>query len=225
MCGRFALFAGPEDLARAFGVTIEDVALPARYNVAPTQTVPVVRASDGRRQLATMHWGLIPPWAKDPSIGTRMINARAETVTEKPAFRVAFRSRRCLIPASGFYEWQARGRAKQPHFIRRADGGLLALAGLWERWQPAEGPAAQSCAILTTTPNAVMAPIHDRMPVILDAGDFSRWLGETPASPDQLAALLRPCPDAALVAYPVSTYVNTPAHDGPEAIQPLTTRP
>jgi putative SOS response-associated peptidase YedK len=221
MCGRFALFAMPEDLARHFGVTIEDVALPPRYNVAPTQTAPVVRAADGARQLVPMHWGLIPPWAKDPAMGNRMINARAETVTEKPAFRSAFKARRCLIPASGFYEWQARGRAKQPHYIRRADGGLLAFAGLWERWQPADGEAVESCTILTTTANAVMAPIHKRMPVILDPSDFPAWLGEAPAPPDALAALLRPCPAEALVAYPVSTYVNAPRHDGPEAIAPL----
>jgi putative SOS response-associated peptidase YedK len=224
MCGRFALFAGPEELAKAFGVTIEDVSLPPRYNVAPTQAVPVVRASDGRRQLVPMHWGLIPPWATDPSLGTRMTNARAETVTEKPAFRVAFRSRRCLIPASGFYEWQARGRAKQPHFIRRADGGLLAFAGLWERWQPAKGDPVESCAVLTTTANAVMAPIHERMPVILDPADYATWLGEAPAAPDALGSLLRPCSAERLVAYPVSTYVNAPAHDGPEAIAPLTPR-
>jgi putative SOS response-associated peptidase YedK len=142
-------------------------------------------------------------------------------VREKPAFRSAFTARRCLIPASGFYEWQARGRAKQPHFIRRADGGLLAFAGLWERWQPAEGPALESCAILTTTANALMAPIHDRMPVILAPTDCAAWLGETPASPDQLAALLMPYSAETLVAHPVSTCVNAPAHDGPEAIAPL----
>jgi putative SOS response-associated peptidase YedK len=225
MCGRFALFAMPEDLARHFGVTIEDVPLPPRYNIAPTQAVHVVRASDGGRQLAPMHWGLIPPRAKDAAMGSRMINARAETVQGKPAFRVAFRSRRCVIPVSGFYEWQARGRGKPPHFIRPAARGLLAFAGLWERWQPAEGAPVESCAILTTTANAVMARVHDRMPVILDPAAFATWLGEVPAPADQLAALLRPCADDLLLAYPVSTSVNAPAHDGPEAIQPLTTRP
>jgi putative SOS response-associated peptidase YedK len=220
MCGRFALFAGPEELAKAFGVTIEDVTLPPRYNIAPAQAVPVVRTTDGRRQLVPAHWGLIPAWAKEAAMGSRMINARAETVTEKPAFRVAFRSRRCLIPASGFYEWQARGRGKVPHFIRRADGGLLAFAGLWERWTPAEGEPVESCAILTTTANAVMAPIHERMPVILDPGDFPAWLGETAAAPADVAALLRPFTDGRLVAVPVSTYVNNPAHDGPQTIEP-----
>jgi putative SOS response-associated peptidase YedK len=221
MCGRFALFAGPEELAKAFGVTIEDVALPPRYNIAPAQTVSVVRTTDGRRQIAPAHWGLIPAWAKEAAMGSRMINARAETVTEKPAFRVAFRSRRCVIPASGFYEWAGTGRAKQPHFIRRADGGLLAFAGLWERWQPAAGSAVESCAILTTSANDLMAPIHERMPVILDPADYGAWLGETPGSPDRLAALLRPCAEDVLVAFPVSTYVNAPAHDSPEAIAPL----
>jgi putative SOS response-associated peptidase YedK len=220
VCGRFALFAMPEDLARHFGASIEDVALPARYNAAPTQTVPVVRTTDGGQQLIPMHWGLIPAWAKDPSIGNRIINARAETVAERPAFRSALKTRRCLVPASGFYEWHARGRAKQAHFTRRADGRLLAFAGLWERWQPAEGPAVESCAILTTPPNAVMAPIHNRMPVILAPENFATWLGEGRAAPDQLTALLRPCADDLLAAYPVSTYVNAPAHDGPEAVAP-----
>jgi putative SOS response-associated peptidase YedK len=141
-----------------------------------------------------------------------------------PSGPAAFKARRCLIPASGFYEWEARGRGRPPHFIQPAARGLLAFAGLWERWQPTEGPAVESCAILTTTANATMAPIHERMPVILDPGDFPTWLGETPASPDQLAALLTPCPAEALVAYPVSTYVNAPAHDGPEAIAPLASR-
>jgi putative SOS response-associated peptidase YedK len=224
MCGRFALFAMPEDLARHFGVSIEDVALPPRYNVAPTQTIPVVRAAPAGRQLVPVHWGLVPSWAEDAAMGSRMINARAETVTEKPAFRVAFRSRRCLIPASGFYEWHAQGRGKQPHFIRRADGGLLAFAGLWERWQPPERPALESCAILTTTANELMRPIHDRMPVILGPDDLPGWLGQAPAAPDALRALLRPCPAELLVAYPVSTYVNAPAHEGPEATAPLASR-
>jgi putative SOS response-associated peptidase YedK len=219
MCGRFALFAMPEDLARHFGVSIEDVALPPRYNVAPTQAVPVVRAHDGRRQLVPAHWGLIPAWAKEAAMGSRIINARAETVSEKPAFRVAFRSRRCLIPASGFYEWQARGRGKVPHFIRRADGGLLALAGLWERWQPAEGEPVESCAILTTTANAVMAPIHERMPVILDPSDFPAWLGEGEAGADALRALLRPYPAEPMNAYPVTRYVNHPEHDDPRCLE------
>jgi putative SOS response-associated peptidase YedK len=221
MCGRFALFAGPEELAKAFGVSIEDVALPPRYNIAPTQTVPVVRTTDGGRRLAPMHWGLIPPWAKDAAMGSRMINARAETVTEKPAFRVAFRSRRCLIPASGFYEWQARGRGKVPHFIRRQDGGLLALAGLWERWAPAGAEPVESCTILTTAANKLMQPIHDRMPVIVAPDDLPTWLGEVPTAPGALGALLRPCPPEALVAYPVSTYVNAPAHDDPKTLDRL----
>lgn len=225
MCGRFALFAGPEALARYFGVTIEDVTAPDRYNIAPSQAVLTVRARrDEGREGVRVRWGLIPSWAKDPSIGNRMINARAESAPEKPAFRSAFKARRCLIPASGFYEWQATGgKRKQPYFIRGADGEPLAFGGLWERWRPSETEApVDSCTILTTAANAVMASIHDRMPLVLEPAAFEAWLGEVPASADDLRALCRPAPDARLVAEPVSTAINSARHDGPDCITPLT---
>ena len=189
MCGRFALFAGREELAKHFGVTLEDMEITPRYNVAPSQAVLAIRAGEqGGREAVRLHWGFVPSWAKDPSIGNRMINARADTAPEKPAFRAAFKSRRCLIPASGFYEWQATGgKGKQPYFIRAKDGTPLAFAGLWEHWRPGKDePRVESCTILTTTANATMAPIHDRMPVILDPADYAAWLGEAPGVPPRL---------------------------------------
>ncbi len=200
MCGRFALFFGPEGLAKHFGVTIEDVTAPDRYNIAPTQPVLIVRhPAETDRQAAHVRWGLIPSWAKDASIGNRQINARAETAPERPAFRSAFKARRCLIPASGFYEWQATGgKHKQPYYVHARSGEPLAFAGLWERWRPSKDESpVESCTILTTDANATMAPIHDRMPIILAPGDYATWLGESPASPDDLRSLLRPRPMAA----------------------------
>ena len=183
MCGRFLLHAPVEVLQRAFGFA-ERPNLQPRYNIAPTQTVAIVRRKDdgGGRELALVRWGLIPSWAKDASIGGRLINARAETVAEKPAFRGAFRRRRALVPADGFYEWRKRegDRPKQPLLIRRRDGQPFALAGLWEHWRGPEGEV-QTCTIVTTAANVVLAPIHDRMPVILDPASYDRWLD--PAQP------------------------------------------
>ncbi len=227
MCGRFALFVGPEDLAKHFGVTIEDMEIEPRYNISPTQDVPTIRnRSDDGREVARVHWGLIPFWAKDAKIGNRMINARANTAPEKPAFRAALKSRRCLIPASGFYEWRATGGTnKQPYYVHAKDGAPLAFAGLWERWRPNENEApVESCAILTTDANATMAPIHDRMPVVLEPADYAMWLGEVQASADEPRALLRPAPNDRLVAEPVSTAVNSPRHDMPDCVTPLNSR-
>lgn len=222
MCGRFALFVGPEDLARAFGVTIEDMEIPARYNIAPTQPVAIVRRDPDRgRQIARVRWGFVPPWASEPGAGPNPINARNETAATGPMYRAAFRGARCLIPASGFYEWQATGRAKQPHFIRPPDGGLLAFAGLWARWAKPGWEPVESCTILTASANGTMRPIHDRMPVILDPGDLAVWLGETPAAPEALRALLRPAPDNRLTAYRVSPRVNNPTADDAGCIEPV----
>jgi len=219
MCGRFLLHAPVEVLQRAFGFE-ERPNLQPRYNVAPTQTVPIVRRKgDDGRELAPVRWGLIPSWAKDASIGGRLINARAETVAEKPAFRGAFRRRRALVPADGFYEWRKRegDRPKQPLLIRRRDGQPFALAGLWEHWRGPEGEV-QTCTIVTTAANAVLAPIHDRMPVILDPAAYDRWLD--PARPGA-EELLRPCPDEWLEAFPVGTRVNNVRNDAAELIAPM----
>jgi putative SOS response-associated peptidase YedK len=222
------LRADPALLKRAFGIgevsqTPRD--LVPRFNIAPTQSVPivrelkVVRSGVAGRELATVRWGLIPAWAKDPSIGNRTINARAEGVAEKPAFRAAFRSRRCVVPASGFYEWKREGRGpKRPYLIRRRDGEPIGFAGLWESWHdPTTGEAVESCTIITCAPNGPLAELHDRMPVILDPADYDRWLDPKAPRPEEL---LRPCPAGWLEAVPVGTRVNSPANDDEGIVQP-----
>lgn len=225
MCGRFALFDPGEALVAAFGLgevsaaALSDRVLEPRYNIAPTQPVLAVRLGrSGERELAMMQWGLVPSWAKDPSIGSRMINARAETAAEKPSFRSAFKRRRCIIPASGFYEWQKLDSGKQPMFIHAADRQPLGLAGLWEIWQSSDGSYLESCTILTTTPNDLMAPIHNRMPVILETADYDTWLHSEP-DPSLGLHLLRPYPASEMAAYPVSTLVNNPRNDDPACVQ------
>jgi putative SOS response-associated peptidase YedK len=189
--------------------------LSPRYNIAPTQAVAVVRAGEGGRRLDGLRWGLIPSWAKDEALGDRMINARAETLAEKPAFRSAFRARRCLIVADGFYEWRKVGGRKQPHCIAFRDRRPFGFAGLWERWEGgADGPV-ESCTIVTTSANEVVAPIHDRMPVILDPMEFTLWLDPGVTDTSRVADLLRPYAPDLLEAYPVSLLVNNPANDSP----------
>ncbi len=228
MCGRYVASTPPDQLADLFGVT--DVLagdLGARWNVAPTLDVyAVATGSDGTRRLGTFRWGLVPWFAKDPSGGAKMINARAETVAEKPAFRSAFRHRRCLIPADCFFEWeQRRGRgAKQAYAICRRDRQPFAFAGVWEEWRPKGEDAAgeevlRTCALITTEANAVIAPFHHRMPVILAPEEYDRWLDpETPLG--ELEALLRPAPEDWLEAYPVSRHVNDPRADDPRVLEP-----
>lgn len=222
MCGRFALIAPGESLAETFDLTEVPQVAP-RYNIAPTQPVAVVRLHPGtaERELTHMHWGLIPFWAKDPGIGSRMINARAETVAEKPAFRAAYRYRRCLIPASGFYEWQQQNGDKQPYYIHPAEGQVLALAGLWEHWQSEDGSEIESCTILTTRPNERIGRYHNRMPVILPREDFPVWLQSDGTHTEELQHLLRPAADQLLEAYPISRYVNRPGNEGPDCVAPL----
>ena len=225
MCGRFALMTSTEQLAMQFDVPETAVnALPPsvpRYNIAPTQPVAAIRlAENGQREFTFFRWGLVPSWAKDLNIGSRMINARSETVAEKPSFRTAFKRRRCLIPADGFYEWQKQGSGKQPMFIRPVAERPFALAGLWEVWRDPDGSALQTCTILTTTPNELMAPIHNRMPVIVEPEDFDLWLNPEP-NPEQGLHLLRPYPAEKMTAYPVSTTVNNPRNDVPDCIQPF----
>ena len=229
MCGRYAFYTPAEAVVRLFGVAaVHAPDLDPRYNIAPTQEVPVVRLSpfgeDGARpvrELALARWGLVPFWAKDPSIGSRMINARAESVAEKPAFRTAFRHRRCLVPADGFFEWQPTPSGKQPWFIHGTAGQPLAFAGLWELWD-AKGtaPPLASCTIITTRANDFMKPLHQRMPVVLDAAGRDAWL-DPEAPPALLRGLLEPVEDAGLSAYPVSRRVNSPANEGPELVEPV----
>lgn len=221
MCGRFTLTADPEQLRRAFPwLSISHDTAP-RYNIAPTQPVAVV-ANDGKNQLDYYIWGLIPSWAKDPQIGSRMINARAETLAEKPSFRTAFRCRRCLILADGFFEWQqAPGRkSKLPMYIQLNSRQPFALAGLWENWHSPDGSQILSCTIITTQPNELMQEIHNRMPVILPAEAYSLWLDPGQPDPASLQALLQPYPAGEMQARPVSYQVNNPANDSPECIAP-----
>jgi putative SOS response-associated peptidase YedK len=224
MCGRFTLRTTYTLLADALGPLDIRPDLPQLplFNVAPTQTIPVVRdaAGHGRRELVGVRWGLVPSWSRELK-GPPLINARCETAADKPAFRTAMKGRRCLVPADGFYEWQAgAGKTKTPHFIHRRDDRPFAFAGLWERWHDDAGHALDSCTILTTGPNALMSRIHDRMPVILDPADYAAWLDpKTPAA--DIAALLRPAPAEPMEAYPVSTLVNSPKNQGPELVAPV----
>ncbi len=214
MCGRFTLFEPDKVLSREFGVSGFEPK-PPRYNISPSQPVAVVRAAGagGGRELAYLRWGLIPSWAKEPGIGDRLINARAETVRAKPSFRGPFRRRRCLIPASGFYEWRKLERGKQPYYVRMRDGSVFAFAGLWDLWENPEGGKVESCTILTTEANSVVAPIHDRMPVILPRESHARWIGAPPQDADSLLPLLVPFDPEGMTAFPVGTRVNNPEVD------------
>ena len=217
MCGRY-LLTSPVDLLRQLFRFMERPNLGPRYNIAPTQEVPIVRlAREGeRRELIMMRWGLVPYWAEDVKIGNRLINARAETIERTPAFREAYQRRRCLVPADGFYEWRKAGRQRQPLLIRRQDQAPFAFAGLWERWLQPDGQILRSCTIVTCPANALVAEVHDRMPVILAAEDHDRWLD--PKGDGK--ALLRPCPAEWLEALEVSPRVNSPANDDPECLAP-----
>jgi putative SOS response-associated peptidase YedK len=227
MCGRFVASSPTTALAEVFEVDeVKAPELEARYNVAPTDQVYAVAATKGSRQLGTFKWGLVPSWAKDPSVGSRMINLRAESVSEKASFRRTLGKRRCIIPADGFYEWKdmGKGRKKQPFFICSTSGEPLALAGLWEVWKDRDDQDAEwlrTCTIITTDPNRLLEPIHDRMPVILAPEVWDTWLDEENHDTDALAALLVPAPDDLLELYPVSTAVSSVKNDGPELILPL----
>ena len=212
MCGRFQL-KPPEDWMEEFGLN-EPPDLTPRYNIAPSQEVIAVREAGGEREAALLKWGLVPYWAEDPAVGNRMINARAESVDRRPAFREPFRKRRCLVPADGFYEWRRVGRARDPFLIKMADGHTFGFAGVWDRWKK-EDARIESCAILTTAANELVAPIHDRMPVILDRESYDLWL-DPDADEEEIRALLRPFPSDRMIAFPVSPRVNSPAVDDPE---------
>lgn len=221
MCGRFSFNQAPETVAKLFQLA-NVPQLPARYNIAPTQPVPTVLqiAESQRREFQMLRWGLIPSWAKDAKIGSKLINARAETVMEKPSFRSPFRHRRCLILADGFYEWQNQEGRKQPFYFKMENGQPFAFAGLWDRWESPEGEAIASCTILTTEPNEITCPIHNRMPVILHSEDYDRWL-DTSGNPSDLLRSLRPYESVAMTCYPVNTTVNSPKSDRPECVQPI----
>jgi putative SOS response-associated peptidase YedK len=218
MCGRFVINLSPDLVAKVFGLA-EVPDLSPRYNVAPSQSIPVIReAADGSRRLSMMRWGLVPAWAKE--VGEGLINARSETVNEKPSFRQAFRQRRCILVASAFYEWQKVDNAKLPYCIRMADGAPMPFAGIWETWRSPEGQVLETCAILTTNANATVAPIHDRMPVILHPDEIGLWLDREVHEVEKLAELFMPYPADRLEAYRVSTLVNSPANDTSACIEP-----
>ncbi|MGF1570175.1 MAG: SOS response-associated peptidase [Nodosilinea sp.] len=228
MCGRFTLTQSAETLAAAFNLADPPQVAP-RYNIAPTQPIAVIRAPAqdpeqlSRREFTYLTWGLVPSWAKDPKIGARLINARAETVAEKPSFRAAFKRRRGLIVADGFYEWQRTPEGKQPYYFQLENHRPFAFAGLWERWENGNGDVIESAVIITTVANEVLNPIHERMPVILEPEDYDDWLDSTVEKGQHLQALLRPYQAKIMVSFPVSTAVNNPRHDSPDCIQPLAT--
>jgi len=220
MCGRFSLGVNLDDLIEAFPDFTFPPESEPRYNIAPTQDVMVV-PNNTAGHVSFFRWGLIPSWAKDPEIGNRLINARAETLGEKPSFRAAYLRRRCLILADGFYEWQTLpgSKAKQPMYIQLATKKPFAFAGLWELWRPDDTPIL-SCTIITTEPNALLAPIHNRMPVILPPDAYAQWLDPAEQKPATLNHLLAPYPADLMTAYPVSRLVNSPAADTPACIVP-----
>jgi putative SOS response-associated peptidase YedK len=216
MCGRYELHTHPATVALLFGLA-HPPAIGPRYNIAPMQLVPIVRQNAaGERELVQVRWGLVPRWAKDPSIGARMINARAETIAERPAFRNAFARHRCLVPADGFYEWAKGPAGKQPMHVVRADGQPFGMAGLYERWRSPDGDVLDTCTILTTSANARLRPLHERMPVIVPPEHFGRWLD---AAGNDVADLFEPPPDATMEAHPVSTRVNAVRNDDASLIE------
>lgn len=224
MCGRFYLDVPKDEFLAHYELVDAPILPPRRYNIAPSQDILAVRAIEGgERNVSLLHWGLIPSWSKDEKSHFSMINARAETVASKPAFRAAFKRRRCLIPASGFYEWQPQDHYKQPYAISMKDNALFSLAGLWEHWESPEGKLIESCSIIVTNANAVLAPIHDRMPVILAPEDYETWLDPENHDTDSLGELLTPYPASNMKVYPVSRRMNDPSHDEPDCIEPVTT--
>jgi len=221
MCGRYTIHHSTEQIALRFDVANVVAEATERYNVAPTQSVPVIVNPDGDRVLDAFQWGLIPAWAKEPGIANKLINARAETLAEKPSFKQALVRRRCLIPADGFYEWKREGATRQPMLFRRADGDLFAFAGLWEEWRQPDGTPLRTCTIVTTTPNELAAQVHDRMPAILRPEDESLWLDGMPANVPDLLQLLRPYPADRMEVFAVSRRVNAPAIDDPTLLNPI----
>ncbi|MEO6201878.1 MAG: SOS response-associated peptidase [Nitrospirales bacterium] len=222
MCGRFTRKENFQNLVEQLGLKVLPPFNP-RYNIAPSQLVACVRTNleSRQRECTELKWGLVPSWAKDPSIGNTLINARGETVAEKPAFRKAFKHQRCLVLADGYYEWKREGNTKQPYYIRFKDHRGFAFAGLWERWEQSEAKPLESCTLITTGPNPVMEPIHHRMPVILSSKDYADWLDPSFQFVERINAMLRPFPSEEMEAYPVSQLVNNPRNDQPECVMPI----
>ncbi|HET9717291.1 MAG TPA: SOS response-associated peptidase [Pseudolabrys sp.] len=218
MCGRYAVTSAPEAIRALFGYP-EQPNFPPRYNIAPTQPIAVVRLHEGRRQFALLRWGFLPSWVKDPKNFTLLINARGESVIDKPAFKAAMRRRRCLVPADGFYEWKALGTRKQPYFVRARSGSPLAFAGLWETWTGPNGEELETAAIVTTRASGTIAHIHDRMPVIVPPEAFDLWLDCANVDAETAAALIAPAAETDLEAYEVSSEVNRTANDHPALIE------
>ena len=223
MCGRFTLTADQDSFEDRFSFTGFDLGWVPSYNIAPTQEVLTVTNNGTENRAELMRWGLVPSWAKDPKIGNRMINARAETLAEKPSFRTAFRRRRCLIVADGFYEWKREGKKKMPMLITAGSDRLFAFAGLWETWKQPDDSWLLTCAIITTSANEFMTSIHDRMPVILPRESEALWLDPDEQDSAMLSELLLPYDSNQMEAYEVSTLVNSPRNNSPELIAPVVT--
>lgn len=223
MCGRFVL-EDPTDVFQTLFDLTPPMSLESRYNIAPTQPILAIRSGANGNEVAPLRWGLVASWAKEMDSHGPLINARAESVAEKPSFRTPFRRRRCLVPAHGYYEWQAVGKRKQPYYIRLDDGRPFAFAGIWEIWESPQG-YLESCAIITTEANALTKPLHARMPVILHRDDYAMWLDPSVQRTEPLLALLDPYPSDEMTTYPVSTRVNSVANDDPTCIEPVEPSP
>ncbi len=222
MCGRFVLTTPADAIAAEFSAMTGGLVLRPRYNIGPMQDVVVVRNDGGRRTLAMLRWGLVPSWARDPAIASRLINARSETAAGKPSFRDAMKKRRCIVPASGFYEWQKEGTRKQPWYFRPSrPGALLAIAGLWESWRTPEGETVETTCLLTTEANPLLSPVHDRMPVLLDHEQAQRWLDPAETDPKAFAPMLAPAPADVLEGHRVSTAVGNVRNDDAHNIEPV----
>lgn len=221
MCGRFTLHHPTDQVAERFGVQEVLFEEPARYNIAPTQPIAAITAPSGTRFLEGFRWGLVPFWAKDVGIGNRLINARAETLAEKPSFKHALMRRRCLIPADGFYEWKKEASSRQPMYLRKQDGALFAFAGLWEEWKQDDGERLRTCTIITVAPNALVATIHDRMPVLLRPEDEALWLDVGVKDTQTVLGVLQPYPSEAMEAFAVSKQVNAPGVDDATNLEPM----
>lgn len=223
MCGRYALFGPHSRLAEQFGAKVDQLVLnfPPRYNAAPMQQLPVIRQrANGERVAQLLRWGLVPAWAKDESIATRFINLRCDTLAERAGFRNAYKSRRCIVPASGFYEWKSSAGGKKPYFIRPADDTLFGFAGLWERWRKPNGDVVDTFAIVTTDANDAIRPLHDRMPLIVPKADYELWF-DRETHPELLRALLVPYESAHIRLHPVTTRVGNVRNEGPDLVEPI----